>query len=214
MRSGLTYWEQSRAPVVADIIGRFVPCTARVAVDIGCGSGALTKELSTKFNRIIGIDIDYNAIRPQRDNSVQLLVGDAIRLPLQSNSVDFVFSYGALHHTQLAKALTEIVRVTAPQGKVVLIDFCTIEATASPGRLDYTLTVLRAFNDYRHRLGVVPALRIIMFRLSSTWWRHQREDSFLTLDAFSREYGAKLTGADIHQDGDRMTVIWSRARDK
>ena len=108
MRDGLTFWEQTRAPLVAQLISGYIPAIKGIALDVGCGSAALTRELADRFERIIGLDIDHEAVHPQADRGLYLLTGDAMQLPLQSKCINFLFSYGALHHTQLSRALTEI----------------------------------------------------------------------------------------------------------
>ncbi len=206
--NGLKYWEQSRAPVVANLISRFIPSSACMAVDVGCGSGSLTKELSYKFDRLIVIDINSETIPRQESGALFFVVADVMRLPVQSGTVDFIFSYGAMHHTRLREALTEIVRVVAPQGTVVIIDFCVTDTAIARRRFNYTRTVLSAFNGYRRRLGIIPAARIVIFRLSPMWRRHQLGDSFLSVEDFRREYGAILNGAKFQLEENRVTVVW------
>jgi SAM-dependent methyltransferase len=214
MRSQLTHWEQARAPVVAKLVSGYIPRTARVALDVGCGSGSLTKLLMTNVKRVIGVDIDYEAVHSLRDKSLCLVVGDATRLPMRSGTADFVFSYGALHHTPVVESLTEIVRVAAPGATVVLIDFCAVDTAALRGRFGHTGAVLSAFSGYRRRLGVIPALRITLFRLSPAWRRHQRQDVFLTPESFIQEYDTILSGATFHRDDNRITVVWRRTNEK
>jgi ubiquinone/menaquinone biosynthesis C-methylase UbiE len=208
LRSGLTFWEKCRAPLVAAKIGNYLVRRGGLAVDLGCGSGAVADLLAGRFEAIVGIDIDYEALRAGQGGRRPLLAGEAERLPLRSNSVDVLFSYGVLHHTNLARALAEIERVVAPTGAVVLIDFCA-EPGARPTRFaGYARDVLRAYPRYRARLGTMAAARVVAVRLSPSWRRHVRSDTFLTAEEYVREYSAILAGAEFYREDDRMAVIW------
>lgn len=211
MRNGQAYWEQSRAPLVAERIRHFRSETGGTALDVGCGSGALTRELADDFDRIIGADIDISAVSRQPVSGPPFIVADAALLPVKSGSISFVFSYGALHHTDARTALTEIARVVAPGGGAVLIDFCD---TSSSGKFSYFRhleAVFAAFSAYRRRLGIRGALRILKFRLSRSWIRHLQRDTFLTPDDFLHTYGSVLPGAHFCREENLMTVIWRQS---
>lgn len=212
MRNALAYWERTRAPLLAKLISRYHPATGGIALDVGCGSGAVTRKLADRFECVIGLDIDQDAIYPI-DGSVCMLLADAMRLPIRSGNVNFVFSYGALHHTRLSQALTEIARVVAPGGMALLIDFCASETRSRDAGLRYLRylrTVLCAFGGYRRRLGYIPAMRISVFRLGLSWRRHLRDDHFLAADDFIEAYSAMLPGAQFHPDEGRMVVVWKQ----
>ncbi|WP_406010552.1 class I SAM-dependent methyltransferase [Streptomyces sp. NBC_00637] len=214
MRDGLAHWERTRAPLTgAAILKGFGATTAEtmsgVALDVGCGSAAVARALSGRFDRVIGLDIDHAVLRGVRVPDVSLITADAARLPLATESIGYVFSYGALHHTDPEKSLAEIVRVTSPGGRIVLIDF---SARDTPGhhRIGYTWRVIKSFRNHRNRLGAVAALRIMMFRLSPRWRSHLRADVFLSERDFVSVYGALLPGARFSHEEGRMTVTWSK----
>ena len=81
---------------------RFI-CKAKViGIDISLKSASLTNSLLNKFGHKSGIGIQ----------------GDSRFLPIQSNSVDFVFSNGVLHHSpNIQKSVEEIYRILKPGGK-------------------------------------------------------------------------------------------------
>ncbi|MFG3029779.1 class I SAM-dependent methyltransferase [Streptomyces sp. NPDC048253] len=214
MLDGLAHWERTRAPLTGAAILKGLGVTGSqvmsgVALDVGCGSAAVARELSDRFDRVIGLDIDHAILRRARVPEVPLITADAAKLPLATESIDYVFSYGALHHTDAKQSLAEIVRVTSPGGRIALIDFSAPNMPRQP-RTGYTWRVVTSFRSYSGRLGLVAALRIVLFRLSPRWRRHLRADVFLSERDFVSVYGSFLPGARFSHEEGRMTVTWSK----
>lgn len=101
----------------------------RLFVDLGCNWGRWCIAAARKGYRVIGIDPHLDAILAARQVAKQLgveatyLVGDARFLPLQSGTVDVVFSYSVLQHfsKQNARAaITETGRVLRSGGECLI----------------------------------------------------------------------------------------------
>ena len=59
----------------------------------------------------------------QKSKSAELVLGNAERLPYEDNAFDIVLNYGAVNgYTSPERAITEMLRVTRPSGKIVLFD--------------------------------------------------------------------------------------------
>ena len=94
-------------------------------LDVGCGTGALTKVIFDQYQplRIFAIDpskefIDH-AQQSLTDPTVLFKVGSAQSLDIKSNSIDAVVSGLALNFVpQPEEAVSEMVRVTKPGGKI------------------------------------------------------------------------------------------------
>lgn len=91
---------------------------ARV-LDLGAGSGRLTRELVARFGSVI-------AVEPDDDMRVLLSVGTVLsgsaeRIPLADANVDAVFVGEAFHWFDAARAITEIARVLRPRGALAII---------------------------------------------------------------------------------------------
>ncbi|MFF1440045.1 class I SAM-dependent methyltransferase [Streptomyces sp. NPDC058295] len=214
MLDGLAHWERTRAPLTGAAILKGLGVTGSqtmsgVALDVGCGSAAVARQLSDRFDRVIGLDIDHALLRRARVPEVPLITADAATLPFATESIDYVFSYGALHHTDPEQSLAEIVRVTSPGGRIVLIDFSATDVPRQR-RMGYSWRVVKTFRNYRGRLGAVAALRIVLFRLGPRWRSHLRADVFLSERDFVSVYGSLLPGARFSHEEGRMTVTWSK----
>jgi SAM-dependent methyltransferase len=99
-----------------------VPPTATV-LELGAGTGKLTRLLVEKFPRVIAVEPDEGMRRLFVENcpEVELLQGSAEEIPLADASVDAVFAAECFHVFAAEPALVEIERVLQPGGTLVLM---------------------------------------------------------------------------------------------
>jgi len=96
----------------------------KLVLDAGCGSGRFS-EIALKLGASL-IAIDYsNAVDAAYENlnSENLLIvqGDLANLPIQSQSLDFVFCIGVLQHTKNPdRIVAELLRCLKPGGELTL----------------------------------------------------------------------------------------------
>jgi hypothetical protein len=118
------------------MLERLVAPAGKDVVDVGCGGGALVRELAAGGARPIGIEISEGQLATARahDDSEagpgpgprsRYLVGRAEALPLDDTSVDLVVFMRSLHHVapeHLEAALREARRVLRPDGAVYVAE--------------------------------------------------------------------------------------------
>jgi ubiquinone/menaquinone biosynthesis C-methylase UbiE len=113
----------------ARLIAAFVrlsglPPGARVA-DLGCGSGVFTELLRQAGYKAIGLDISPKLVALGRCKypGLELIEGDAEKLPFESQSLDGVLLSGLVHHFPDPRRLAaEVFRVLKPGGNFVAFD--------------------------------------------------------------------------------------------
>jgi ubiquinone/menaquinone biosynthesis C-methylase UbiE len=92
-----------------------------VLLDIGCGSGVQIRELG---GIATGVDINQKSIdyaNSRNTPNAKFIVGDATKLPVESNSVNKVVCAEIVEHLpDPDKVFEEILRVLKPCGKVVI----------------------------------------------------------------------------------------------
>ncbi|MBI1996728.1 MAG: metalloregulator ArsR/SmtB family transcription factor [Deltaproteobacteria bacterium] len=127
-------WERIRRSFFADrvtslAIAKLLPRNLVVA-DVGCGTGSLSFELARFARKVIGIDLSGEMLRRAREvakereiRNVDFRRADALKLPLDSRSVDAVFCVMVLHFLpDPERAIAELCRVTRRGGSVIVVD--------------------------------------------------------------------------------------------
>jgi ubiquinone/menaquinone biosynthesis C-methylase UbiE len=92
-------------------------------IDVGCGTGALTRVIASygQFNSLVGADlsIDFISYAHQRIPDASFVNASALALPVCRNNFDFAVSGLALNFVpQPVQAVNELARATKPGGVV------------------------------------------------------------------------------------------------
>lgn len=103
------------------------PRAGQVALDLCCGTGDVAAALAAKGMKVVGLDFSARMLEEARRrgrHEVQLLRGDALRIPFQDKSFDLVtVSYGLRNLADLEQGLREMMRVLRSGGRMVILDF-------------------------------------------------------------------------------------------
>lgn len=85
---------------------------ARVAIDVGCGTGLSARAVSDVANRVIAIDASAAMLRSaQRHAAIRYLVAAAERIPVGDGVADLATVGGAFHWFDQRAAFAELARV-------------------------------------------------------------------------------------------------------
>lgn len=99
-----------------------------IVADLGCGTGAVTAELSEYVGRVIGVDQSETMLKAARQrtaelSNVELRQGDLEALPLESGSVDgAILSIVLTYVPDPAAVLREAARSLKTDGRLVIVD--------------------------------------------------------------------------------------------
>jgi ubiquinone/menaquinone biosynthesis C-methylase UbiE len=100
----------------------------RLAADIGAGSGFITAGLLRRGVRVIAVDQSEAMLAEMRRKfanagGVDYRRGEAEALPVETETVDYVFANMYLHHVESPpEAIKEMARILKPGGKLVITD--------------------------------------------------------------------------------------------
>jgi SAM-dependent methyltransferase len=100
-----------------------LPAGGQVAVDVGAGTGLLTRVLAGKVPRVIAVEPDerMRAVLSARSPGIETLDGRGEAIPLPDASADGVFISSAWHWMDPGRTIAEVTRVLRDGGRFGLI---------------------------------------------------------------------------------------------
>lgn len=195
-------------------------------LEVGCGAGNFLQLFEDRAARCIGCDITPGMLAVARSQhpGLELIQGDARRLPFRSGSVDVVASAQALHHIwEPVPVLMEMRRVAGEHGRVLIVDQHATESYEQAAFMNQ----LEAIRDPSHAVSRPPsAFRVIVRsagleiedehlwegtnRFSQWMWLGEfPEQRIADVRAFIEKFGPE-TGMNWERDGDDW--IFTRRR--
>jgi len=120
--------QEERASETADRVRRLLgPFSgSELALDSGCGTGAFAFALAPHVGEVVGADTrtEYlEAARERAPENARFVEGDSMALPFDYGSFDIAGCLRLLHHVHRPElAVSELVRVTRPGGRILIMD--------------------------------------------------------------------------------------------
>lgn len=100
-----------------------------VVLDVACGTGDLCRELTSRGQAPVGVDLSPGMLSHARTTS-PLVLADALRAPFQPAVFDGAVSGFALRNVaDLGALFAELARVVRPGGRISLLDLAEPEST-------------------------------------------------------------------------------------
>jgi SAM-dependent methyltransferase len=125
-------WDRTRAELFggrADLLGLLALLDERWTVgDLGCGTGQLAAALAPFVQRVVAVDASPQMLRAasarlQREENVEVRVGELEALPLADGELDAAVVVLVLHYlADPGAALAEAARALRPGGRLLVVD--------------------------------------------------------------------------------------------
>jgi ubiquinone/menaquinone biosynthesis C-methylase UbiE len=127
----------------------------RRVLEAGCGTGLILQRLAQEAALAAGFDLSPGMVRTARARGLNVVLGNITEIPFADGAFDVVYSFKVLAHVpDIDKALTELARVTAPSG-VLLLEFYNpfslrylANRVAGPGRISEERTEADVFTRW------------------------------------------------------------------
>jgi len=105
------------------VVDRLLPRAVGAVLDLGAGTGAMTRRLVGRAERVYAVDPDPRMTELLSGGcpGVEVHQGTAERIPLPDGCVDAVVVASAWHWMDPATAIPEIVRVLRPSGSLNIV---------------------------------------------------------------------------------------------
>lgn len=176
-----------------------VPTHAVNALDVGCGNGLLSFELSARGLDVVGIDPDAPSIEraradPDATDRTEFVCDDVFTHPFEPASFDVVASSAMLHHVEAERGLRRMRELVRPGGVLAIVSF------AMPsGPVDLALIASGL---------VYKSVR----EWSGRYWEHSaplRWPPPMSIDEMRALVERELPGASFHRRmAHRYSVVW------
>jgi SAM-dependent methyltransferase len=103
-----------------------VPLRCERAVDVGCGDGLFARRLAARAASVVALDPHRDQVTAAKATcadagNVVVVQADALSVPFPEASFDAVTSLAVIHHLPLEDAITKMVRLLRPGGRLVLL---------------------------------------------------------------------------------------------
>lgn len=132
------YWRPQALAAIAPRRGMRI-------LDLAAGTGASSVKLRAAGAEVVSCDFSVGMLRvgKRRNPELDLIAGDALRLPFADESFDVVTISWALRNVNdVTLALREMLRVTRPGGRLVVLE--NSHPTWKPFRIGYLEYMMRA----------------------------------------------------------------------
>jgi SAM-dependent methyltransferase len=110
-------YERARPEWPEEAARWFVPEDVQLAVELGAGTGKLTRTLAAVAPRVLAVEPDPRMLAVLRERGLDGVEGSAEAIPLGDGEADAVVAGSCLHWFDLEPALAEIHRVLRPGGR-------------------------------------------------------------------------------------------------
>jgi ubiquinone/menaquinone biosynthesis C-methylase UbiE len=191
-----------------------LPTSRNRVLDVGCGSGPLSLELSRHFRHVVALDLSEPMLaiaRKQRGApNIDYRVCDANGFA-SAPVFDAIVSHTTLHHLpDIPATLANMKSWLAPHGRLLIID-CVARLPVFVPRwsIFYRSHAAMQFVPDVVRRGLPGAVTLLRFRACRAWIAHRQSDRYFSPAEFRRVYAESLPGAQFTRMKSFMGVIWT-----
>jgi demethylmenaquinone methyltransferase/2-methoxy-6-polyprenyl-1,4-benzoquinol methylase len=139
-------------------------------LDLAAGTGSSSMPFAAAGAQVVAADFSLGMLRVGKaaHPDLDLLAGDALRLPFADASFDVVtISFGLRNVSDVDTALGEMARVTKPGGRLVVCEFS--HPTWAPFRTVYTEYLMRALPGVARRVSSNPDAYVYLAESIRAW---------------------------------------------
>ncbi len=168
-------------------------------LDLAAGTATSSAVLARTGADVVGCDFSLGMLRVGRraaHEGVELVAGDALRLPFADACFDAVtISFGLRNTQDVDRALGELLRVTRPGGRLVVCEFS--HPTWRPFRTLYVEYLMRLLPPVARRVSSDPAAYVYLAESIRAWPAQAELATHLQAAGWSSVEWRDLTGGIV-----------------
>jgi ubiquinone/menaquinone biosynthesis C-methylase UbiE len=193
-----------------NFLARHIPRDCANALEIGCGTGAFSRLMAARAERVLALDLSPNMIRLAETRSrsfpnIDFQCADARACELPAERFDCIASIATLHHLQMEEMLSKMKAALKPRGTLLILDLFE-----SVGTFDTLTSMLAMPVSMSLRIFQTGSLRAPR-EVREAWQEHGRSDSYLTLSNIRNICAEMLPGAKVRKHLLwRYSIVWKK----
>jgi len=171
-------------------------------LDLAAGTATSSVALARSGADVVGCDFSLGMLRVGRkntaraDSGVDLVAGDALRLPFADGAFDAVtISFGLRNTADVDQALREMLRVTRPGGRLVICEFS--HPTWAPFRTVYVEYLMKLLPRVATAVSSDPAAYVYLAESIRAWPAQAELAARIGGTGWSRVAWRDLTGGIV-----------------
>jgi demethylmenaquinone methyltransferase/2-methoxy-6-polyprenyl-1,4-benzoquinol methylase len=165
-------------------------------LDLAAGTATSSAALAKRGAAVVGCDFSLGMLKVGKGKGVDLVAGDALRLPFADASFDAVtISFGLRNTADVQVALSELRRVTKPGGRIVVCEFS--HPTWAPFRTVYVNYLMRLLPAVATKVSSDPAAYVYLAESIRAWPDQAGLAKELQTAGWSRVGWRNLTGGIV-----------------
>jgi SAM-dependent methyltransferase len=186
---------------------RQIPCECSSALDIGCGTGSLTRRLAARASQVMGIDLSPEMVRLARERhgaqkNIEFHSGDFLSFDFRDRRFDCIVAVAVFHHVPWTLAVERAKTLLLEGGILVIMDLVADAGIGdlAQGGVAWTLRALESLGRPRQS------------ELQRAWAEHGCGESYMTMAELRRLCRGVLPGARIRRHLFwRYSIVWRKA---
>ena len=187
-----------------------IPQRCLETLEIGCGTGAFSRLLAARSERVLALDLSPEMIRLARERSVEFpniefMVEDALLCELPARRFDCIVTIATLHHLPMTEMLLKMRDALKVGGHLLILDLFEPDGLLDTFKSALALPLSVGLRVIRqHRLRPPREVR-------QAWAEHGRHDSYLTLAQVREICAQVLPGAEVRRHLLwRYSIVWEK----
>jgi SAM-dependent methyltransferase len=193
--AGKVRWSR-RCGLFSDFIGLN---NRHQVLEIGCGTGLFTQELSRTGNKITAIDLCEDLIFCAKERvtapNVHFVTGNACKTEFADASFDYIVGSSSLHHLEVDTALKEFFRILKPGGKILFTE---------PNMLNPQVALIKNVPYLKRKEGDSPdETAFFRWKIAETFRGH----GFSHVEVTPFDFLHPSTPAPLVKSVDRISVL-------
>jgi SAM-dependent methyltransferase len=193
-----------------DFIISLLPTRCRSALEVGCGTGRISRAIASRMDRVVAIDLSPEMIRVCREQSrgianITFRCAEFLTEEIPEAPFDYVFSSATLHHLPLEPAIERMKELVRPGGTVVVHDL-----RADDGLLDHFRSAIAFPLAALGRCWSTGRFRSRR-ELRDAWRDHGERETYLTMSEVRRVSERHFPSAEVYRHLLwRYTIVWRK----